>query len=256
MRSSKSLPYIVVLITLIGGAAALIWAVDIQYDASSPVNLDLPDRVGDWHGDEILYCTNKEARKTFLVSTLDGERDCPDCGRPLETASYDELIQLPGDTVMRKKQYQSPEGLVLTASIVLSGKQRSSIHRPQVCLTGGGSEIVHDQIMNLQVGEKDKLKVMLLDLTQPVKMPSGAMGQYSAYYAYWFAGQRHETPHHTERMIWMAADKVLFGSASRWAYVSVSGHRNPNRDDHKDTVREFLKEFYPLIQNSNSSGPS
>jgi hypothetical protein len=252
MRSSKSLPYVVVLITLMGGVAALIWAVDIQYDDASPVLLDLPDQVGDWHGDEILYCTNKEAKKTFLVSTLNGERDCPDCGRPLETASYDELIQLPGDTVMRKKQYTNQVGQVLTASIVLSGKQRSSIHRPQVCLTGGGREIVHDEVISLPVGEDDKLKVMLLDLTQPIPLPNGSIGQYSGYYAYWFAGKRHETPHHAERMIWMAADKVLFGSAHRWAYVSISGRRNPSRDDHKNIVREFLLDFYPMIQTTGS----
>ena len=248
MRSSRLLPYSVVLITLMAGAAALIWAVDIQFDDSSPVLLDLPDQVGDWHGDEILYCTDKEAPRTLLVSELNGERDCPDCGRPLETASWLELIQLPGDTVMRKKRYTNPEGRVITASIVLSGKQRSSIHRPQVCLTGGGSEIVGDQIMRLPAGEDKTLKVMLLDLTQQGRMPSGAIGQYFAYYAYWFAGKRHETPYHAERMVWMAADKVLHASANRWAYVSVSGLRNPSNDDHLDTVREFLRGFYPMIQ--------
>ena len=93
------------------------------------------------------------------------------------------------------------------------------------------------------------LRVKVLSLNQPVQLPSGAKGQHTAFYAYWFAGHRHETPHHAERMILMAADKVLYRTVHRWAYVSISGPRNPrSNQEHLDIVRDFLTDFHPIIQ--------
>jgi hypothetical protein len=45
---------------------------------------------------------------------------------------------LPPDTVILRKEYVGPGGDSTTVSVVLSGKEQKSIHRPQQCLPGQG----------------------------------------------------------------------------------------------------------------------
>jgi len=251
MAASQNKPYVAVLVTLLGGAAGLILSSDVRVADQPPVRYDLPDRVGIWTGDELLFCINpdapRDAPQRFLVSELGDSRTCPDCGELLSTAASGELAQLPEDTILRKKQYTHPSGQIVSAAIVVGGHHRASIHRPQVCLTGDGGEIINSRVVQVPFATKG-LDVMVLDLTYPVRGPSGRIGQYPSYYAYWFVGNRHETPHHVERMIWMAADKILSNTAHRWAYVSVSGVRDPVNQGHLELVQSFLQEFYPLIR--------
>ena len=247
MYGTRTRAYVVVLITLVCGAAALIVAGDVRLVDEPPVRYDLPDQVGAWTADEVLFCINPDAPGRFLASELGDSRICPDCGEPLSPASRGELAQLPEDTILRKKRYAHPGGTVVNAAIVVSGHYRASIHRPQVCLTGDGGEIIKSRVVPVPM-EPEELPVMVLDLTYPVRDSSGRTGQYPSYYAYWFVGNRHETPYHVERMLWMAVDKTLFNTAHRWAYVSVSGVRDPSSEDHLEVVRSFLQEFYPLIR--------
>ena len=55
-----------------------------------------------------------------------------------EKVSPSELALLPGDTEFEKKIYQDLTGNSLTAQVVLSGGEKRSIHRPEVCLLGQG----------------------------------------------------------------------------------------------------------------------
>ena len=252
MNAASPKHYLLVLAMLVATAFGLIYAVEIEFAEGTPVRIDMPDQVGDWRGEALWFCVNKECTlRAFHEGELEVEGVCPDCGEALNTGSLGEIRQLPKDTIIRKKEYTHPSGTVLTAAIVVSGRERASIHRPQVCLTGGGQEIVHEEVMKLE--SEESFKVSVLDLVRPVKAPDGRVLQYTSYYAYWFVGKGHETPYHLQRMFWMASDRVIHSRTSRWAYVSVSGIRQPQSDAHLQSIRDFLKVFYAQIRAQDSA---
>jgi len=68
------------------------------------------------------------------------------------------------------------------------------------------------------------------------------------YYAYWFVGKDRETPHHLERMFWMAYDRIVRNVAHRWAYLSVAGIRDVVGGRlYIEEIKDFVRDFYPQI---------
>lgn len=249
MKPSSLIPYVAILALQVLAVWGLLFAVDVKVSEILPVADELPDRVGDWTGEGIWFCLNRDCdAPVHRASELSEPGICPACGEPLNGGSRAEMTQLPPDTRIRKKRYEHPSGEVLTASYVVSGKGRASLHRPQVCLTDGGNEIARERVIGVPMSDEQTLRVSLLDLEHKGTDPSGAPALTSSYYAYWFSGVRHETPYHIERMVWMAADKVFRSTASRWAYVAVSGTRTPGSENHQETVREFITQFHPLVR--------
>jgi hypothetical protein len=47
--------------------------------------------------------------------------------------------------------------------------------------------------------------------------------QPSSLFAFWYIGTRFSTPYHTARVLRMARERLLFGEATRWAYISIVG---------------------------------
>jgi len=62
-----------------------------------------------------------------------------------------ELGYFPKDTSYIRRLYQAPDGFEASATIVLMGADRSSIHRPDYCLPGQGWTIVSKQAVNLPI---------------------------------------------------------------------------------------------------------
>jgi hypothetical protein len=227
---------------------ALAITVDVKVTDEAGVRVALPDTVGPWTGAQLLYCQNSECRKEWQLDELDDPEVCPECGGELASMTISEKKLLPGDTVILKKRYMRPgDPRPLFVSIVLSGKERASIHRPQVCLVGQGREITDSEVLEVPLEERKPLDVMMLNLLTTVsgrKEQSTRMGQF---YAYWFVGKGRETPYHVERMIWMAYDRIFRNVAHRWAYISVSGVRDLDSREHYEIVQEFVHDLYPQM---------
>jgi hypothetical protein len=228
---------------------ALAYGVDVSLTNEAGIRLEIPDTVGAWTGAEILYCQNPDCRELVEVDDAAARPAvCPECGEGvLDPMSMLEKELLPSDTGMIRKQFLDPEGARVHASIVLSGKERGSIHRPELCLTGQGRKITGRRVVEVPMEGRVPLRVMVLELEITTAGPTGAPFVSGAYYAYWFVGKGRETPHHLMRMALMAADRVFRNVAHRWAYVSVSGTRNPGSDAYLDEVRGFVHDFYPGI---------
>ena len=154
---------------------------------------------------------------------------------------------LPADTVLLRKQYTNPSGKRVYVTIVLSGKERVSIHRPQVCLVGQGNEIAHSEEISVPLDGRKPLNVMALELLRRVRNAEGTQFEASSYYAYWFVGKGRETPSHIQRMIWMATDRIFRNVAHRWAYISVSGSRDKDSDAYRQEVISFIHDLYPQL---------
>ena len=89
------------------------------------------------------------------------------CGSPVGSMTYAEKDLLPADTILLRKQYTKPSGKRLFVTIVLSGKERVSIHRPQICLVGQGNEIAHSEVVPVPLDGRKPLDVMSLDTSSP-----------------------------------------------------------------------------------------
>jgi len=171
---------------------------------------------------------------------------CPKCGGSLHALSKVELDLLPADTEGVKGRYESADGRKVFASIILSGRERASIHRPERCLTGQGGEISGSEIISVPIAGRDPLKVKILKLSHG-SPSAGSKSMYGSYYAYWFVGSGRETPEHWQRMIWMASDRIFLNRAHRWAYIAIAGARIEGNTDYQKEVREVGSLLYPKI---------
>ncbi len=246
-------PYFVVIGLLVMTSLALAFTVDVGVSDEAGVNVQLPDQVGEWKGDELLFCQAPACQETHYVSALTNRDVCPTCSGKLDSMSKAERDLLPPDTLLLKKRYTAPGGAVLFASVVMSGRERSSIHRPQLCLVGQGNEIVKSTVVPVALDGRRELDVMVLDMLRRWRAPDGRQGEQPSYYAYWFVGKGRETPHNLQRMIWMATDRIFYNTSHRWAYISVSGTRDPEGLYIKG-MQEFVGQMYPYMAIKSEPG--
>ena len=248
MEARNIKPYLIVIILLAATGVALALSVNVTVSHEAGVDIDrgLPETVGDWKGDDLFFCQNPECQKSVLRSQVANVETCSSCSGELKTISYQEWKVLPKDTIILKKRYTNPVGDEAFVSIVLSGENRSSIHRPQMCLVGQGHAIVNDNVVDVPLEDR-KLGVMVLDLSKNWTSRDGNKRSFASYYAYWFVGKNRETPYHLQRMIWMALDKVLFNRSHRWAYISISGGREGDSIAHHEELKQFVHDLYPQM---------
>ena len=243
-RSLK--PYFMILVVLALASLALAYTVDVNLIDQAGIKTQLPNRVGDWQGFEIRYCQNRSCMKDFSSDGLTNLDVCPVCGGPLGPMTLIEAEILPADTVLVKKKYINSQKRVLMVSVVLTGKERVSIHRAQACLTAAGNEIQQESVLDIPMEGRDPLQVMLMDTIGKGRTADGQRYELPTYYAYWFVGKGRETPYHSQRMLWMATDRVFRSLSHRWAYVAVAGMRSSD-DSYKELLASFLHDFYPQI---------
>lgn len=255
-RPKALTPYLCLVAALTVGVLVLAFGVEVRMTGEAGViTTELPKAVGPWRGEAQLFCLGKGCGRKFLGEECENLVECPDCGSPVNSMSPSEYGMLPRDTILNRQAYHHPVADSVQAAIVLSGRDRASLHRPELCLTLPGREISRTHRLEVDVGEEDLLQVRVLDLLTTVKLPNGRTGQIGSYYAYWFSAKDRQTPNHLARMFWMAADKVLRSKIDRWAYISVSGARDLDSNDHLEAARDFIQEFYPLIQ-ASEGGPA
>lgn len=247
METKALKPYFTIIGLLIVTSVLLAMTVDVRTTDEAGITLKLPDRVGDWVGQDMLFCQNPVCVREYRAGDLNGATRCPACGGDLDGMTRAEKDILPKDTEIVKKDYRNPEGRGIYVTIVLSGKERVSIHRPQVCLVGQGYKILRSHVVSVPLPGRDPINVMVLDIVRYVRGPEGQMIEAPFYFAYWFVGKDRETPYHVERMIWMASDRILRNVSHRWAYVAASGVRDPGSDKYEAELREFVAGFYPQI---------
>jgi len=228
---------------------ALVEKTGVANSDEAGIVLALPDQVGGWRGSNILFCPDRTCGGQYFEAELKGSTLCPKCGRPLSNMNWAEHSMLPADTGLVRKYYALPGNQVgIHVTIVLSGDDRSSIHRPQVCMTAAGNEITDERTIQIPLaGRKELLQVRVMDMSRAYTREDGSPGSYTSYYAYWFVGKGRETASHIERMAWMAYDRIFHGVSHRWAYISMAGSRVPGSDAHLQTIANFASQLHPAL---------
>lgn len=165
--------------------------------------------------------------------------DAPDCrlydidGFKSETLkpSEAELNVLPKDTVIEKRRYVSRAGDWFQVTLVIGGKTKSSIHRPELCLPAQG--FIMENSRSLEAAGIDWRVITLSSRYFP---PTS--------FAYTFFNQEgFRTDSHVARIIRDMVDRSVFNRIDRWVMVTVTASRV---DD--IALEAFLAELEEVVK--------
>ncbi|MCX6997290.1 MAG: exosortase-associated EpsI family protein [Kiritimatiellaeota bacterium] len=242
----KYKPFITVIVLLALTALALMFTVDVSLVDQPGVRLVLPAHLGPWRGRELRFCHNPDCTKDFTIDQVKKPDICPACGKTLHTMSLAEYTQLDKDTRFIKSLYTNAAGDSIAVSVVLSGRERESIHRPERCLEGQGHRINSSHVLAVPVAGRKPLGVMVLETTRALDL-QGQQRETDGYFAYWFVGQGRDTPYHLERMFWLGWDRIVHSVAHKWAYIAVAGRCQKNSTPYQDQIKSLVGLLYPEI---------
>lgn len=227
---------------------ALMNFVDVTLEDQPGVRMVLPPALDDWKGEPLLFCHAESCQKEFTGDQIKGDPEkCPECGGPLYRMTLGEWEALPKDTEFTKAIYKNSAGASVFASIVLTGRDRESIHRPERCIVGQGHRIESIRTLDVPISADHTLKATIILTRRQWSTAQGVVNGQEGYYLYWFVGQGRETYSHWWRMGWLAWDRIVNSVAHKWAYVAVSGHREPGSDSYIREIQSFVPPLYKAI---------
>jgi hypothetical protein len=274
----KALPGLVALALILAVFVFLSGKRTLSGNPVGPIPLELPETLGSYHGERLWFCQNEQCGRSFRESELSApaaatnaapdtatnaapvaakaaaQAVCPSCGAALSLISIGEVKLLPVNTPIFRKEY-STGGLGggrngIVATVVFSGLERRSIHRPQLCLVAQGNRITNEYPREFDLGGGKKTTLRILEIQQSY---DGGKVVMNGIYAYWLFNPERETDSHLKRFLWMSLDNALRDYRPRWGYASISLFRDPGDPDAwKIQLGEFLRGFYPLIQQTRA----
>jgi hypothetical protein len=140
---------------------------------------------------------------------------------------------LPPDTSYGRKIYWDQSGAFIQMSAVMMKTDRTSIHRPQLCVTGQGWHIQKTEIIDIPVPLPAPylLKATCLTSTKTVRNPkTNEERTASAIYIYWFVSERELLPGHSDALWAITRDLITTGTLYPWAYVSCFATCRPGQE--------------------------
>ena len=145
--------------------------------------------------------------------------------------SETELGYFPPDTSYARRCYTNDPPI--SATVILMGADRTSIHRPDYCLPGQGWMINEKTVVNLPVaGWQDyQMPVAKWVVSNSYQTPDGQRHAVSGIYVFWFVADGEQTPDNNQRMWWLGRDLLRSGVLQRWAYVSYFAPCQPGQED-------------------------
>src|SRR6266850_2499498 len=117
--------------------------------------------------------------------------------------------------------------------MILMETDRSSIHRPQYCLIGGGWQIDQSEMETIGIREPRgyELPVNKLTVSRKGRNTNGSEFTVSGIYVYWFVAENRLTAEHGQRMLDMGLEMLRTGVLQRWAYVACFSVCRPGQEE-------------------------
>ncbi len=138
---------------------------------------------------------------------------------------------LPADTIVERRLYTAKDGSWHVVSLVIGGKSKSSIHRPELCLPSNG----------LAMSDPSTVDVDGISWRKLVLEGKDGNRAAFAYTFYNHAGFR--TSSHLHRIFRDVWDRSIHGRIDRWAMLTVvSGSSGTH------AVKRFLAELKGLVK--------
>ena len=164
-----------------------------------------------------------------------------------------QLLRLPPDTSYRVRMYQADDGFWGQLSVVLMGADRSSLHKPEICMLGQGWTLDQPasrlETLPLARPFPYELPVNKLVFTKAVPDAEGRLQTVRGLYVYWFVDARRLTARHHEWKLWMARDLLLTGELDRWAYIAFFTPCAPGQEEAAyDRLKALIAAAVPEFQ--------
>ncbi len=169
------------------------------------------------------------------------------------TNSEAALGRLPEDSSYRSRAYIAPDHYFMEVNTVLMGHDRSSLHAPQICMTGQGwvLDSAVAEVVNIPMTRPVSydLPVNKLMATKQSNDENGHVKTYRGIFIFWFVDANHYTPSEWKRKLWIVPhDLLTTGVLDRWAYISCFCSCDPGQeaatyDRMKQTIAEVIPEF-------------
>ena len=126
--------------------------------------------------------------------------------------SEGELHTLPEDTIIDKRMYRDVDGAWYSVALIIGGRSKSSIHRPELCLPSQGFQM--SAPCDVEVAGVDWHLLTLARRDAP-----------HLAFAYTFFNQDgFRTSSHVLRIFRDVWDRSVNGRIDRWAMVTVNGY--------------------------------
>ena len=164
------------------------------------------------------------------------------------------LLQLPPDTSYSVRLYQAADGFWGQLSVVLMGSDRSSIHKPEICMTGQGWAVDNSvsRVENIRLDRPFPydLPVNKLIVTKQTADADGKWQTARGRYVYWFVDGSHYTARSRDWMMWwVPRDLLLNGVLERWSYISFFSVCAPGQEDATfERMKKLIATAVPEFQ--------
>ena len=172
-------------------------------------------------------------------------------GQPADVTVIEREV-LPSDTGFSRKNYVSLRNLNVSVflSIVLSGRDRTSIHRPELCLVGQGWTITGREQRTFQwPGRADAaIPVTVLRIEHDFTTAKGQKGKLPGLFVYWFVGADRVVATSWERVLRTSLDRLLHLQNHRWAYVVMQTHALDGEPAALARMQDILSRTLPAFE--------
>lgn len=172
-----------------------------------------------------------------------------------EDMPVDSLVRkaLPAGTEFLRKSYRkagardaSPPEVLVT--VVTSGADKRSIHRPERCLQGQGWQVVSRDrwVVPLPAGTRTNLEVTRL-VIRGVWLEGKRKMEMKGVVFYWFMGHGRLTGSNLKRLLWGWWDRVFRGLNYRWSYALLICPVHHSISETSQHMAGFTSQLLPLI---------
>lgn len=171
-----------------------------------------------------------------------------------EALAEDAIVtnMLPKDTSFASRRYrESTNEFGITGNIVMMGKDRTSIHKPEYCLPGQGWRIDSKTKTAISIAgaQPYELPVSKWIISNSAKTDDGQVHEFRGVYVFWFVADNEMTSSHWQRIRWLSRDLLLKGVLQRWAYVSYFTVCLPGEEEATfERVKKLIAASVPQFQ--------
>ena len=144
---------------------------------------------------------------------------------------------LPPDTSFGSRRYIGPDtNFSAQVTVVLMGSDRTSLHKPQFCLTGAGWTIdnnaTREETVRIEQPQPYELPVVKYVAVRQLQL-DGQNVDARGIYVYWYVAEDalSATESGLERMWSMARSLMTTGVLQRWAYISYFAVCLPGQEE-------------------------
>lgn len=182
-------------------------------------------------------------------------------GYTMDSLPVDAIVTnvLPRDTSYGHARYLAADSnFAAQVTVVLMGTDRTSLHKPQFCLTGAGWSINQTEVDTIRMEQPFAYDLPVIKLTVSGQFPvEGRTVQAAGVYVYWYVADDalSAAPSGSDRMWSIARELITTGVLQRWAYVSYFSYGPPGTEDQLyERQKKLITASVPEFQLAPKAG--